>query len=252
MNGGAAAGSAEATANREEADARSSCGPLFVRRVAVIGRRSKSSRCSRGTRSPSSKRRARRRPGYCPIRVELDGKPPRFAFGVNAPQTPPRRLPRREEAPRRMPRRLRVRVGRGGQRSFGDASPCDDHGNCGNWPSRGLSRESPARSRGRTSSSAITSSAGAASAFDLLARGISTGGCDLCVRTRRATGCGSRRLVILFFARGCIFFATRKPPDWHDSDDVCECLLWHENGRRAASSFDSRSRETTVTQSPDS
>ena len=60
-----------------------------------------------------------------------------------------------------------------------------------------VSGDSVSRSRGRrTSSSAMTSSAGAASAFDLVARGILKGGCDFCVRTRRATGCGSRRPVV--------------------------------------------------------
>lgn len=64
---------------------------------------------------------------------EMNGKPPSFAFGVNAPQTPPRRLPRRGGAPRRTPVRSRARVGRGGQRSFGDASRCvANRGNCGN------------------------------------------------------------------------------------------------------------------------
>jgi hypothetical protein len=122
-----------------------------------------------------------------------------FAFGVNAPQTPPRRLPRRGGAPRRTPVRSRARVGRSWVSVRSGTRLCASRivGIAEIGLRRGfrgiLSRDRASR---RTSSSAMTSSAGAASAFDLLARGILKGGCDLCVRTRRATGCGSRRPVV--------------------------------------------------------
>ena len=130
---------------------------------------------------------------------EMNGKPPSFAFGVNAPQTPPRRLPRRGGAPRRTPVRSRARVGRSWVSVRSGTRLCASRivGIAEIGLRRGfrgiLSRDRASR---RTSSSAMTSSAGAASAFDLLARGILKGGCDLCVRTRRATGCGSRRPVV--------------------------------------------------------
>ena len=125
---------------------------------------------------------------------EMNGKPPSFAFGVNAPQTPPRRLPRRGGAPRRTPVRSRARVGRSWVSVRSGTRLCASRivGIAEIGLRRGfrgiLSRDRASR---RTSSSAMTSSAGAASAFDLLARGILKGGGDLCVRTRRATGCGS-------------------------------------------------------------
>lgn len=153
---------------------------------------------------------------------EMNGKPPSFAFGVNAPQTPPRRLPRRGGAPRRTPVRSRARVGRSWVSVRSGTRLCASRivGIAEIGLRRGfrgiLSRDRASR---RTSSSAMTSSAGAASAFDLLARGILKGGCDLCVRTRRATGCGSRRPVVHVLSERAISrlsFATRKPPDWRD------------------------------------
>ena len=174
----------------------------------------------------------------------MNGKPPSFAFGVNAPQTPPRRLPRRGGAPRRTPVRSRARVGRSWVSVRSGTRLCASRivGIAEIGLRRGfrgiLSRDRASR---RTSSSAMTSSAGAASAFDLLARGILKGGCDLCVRTRRATGCGSRRPVVHVLERAQFHVSVSRRVTLQ-TGAISRSFVAEENDARARSRKSSRTR----------
>ena len=153
------------------------------------------------------RRKRRRQPG-----LPKQMANPEIAFGVNAPQTPPRRLPRRGELPGV---RQWLRVRRGGQRSLGDASQCVANRDAELAESRAfeVSRET---ARTYVFIPAISSAGAASAAFDLDARGILTVGCDRADAPRDRLWLPPSAFVQLSGQLSARGFRTRKPPDWHD------------------------------------